>query len=134
MTDLSLALYNDRTNAPKPRREQQHMRDVLEYIDERTSEGEQIAVATVVSAAGSTPRPVGAKLVVTKSGKMQGSVSGGCVEGDVFRTAMDVIESGTPQLVHYGISDEMGWEVGLSCGGTIDVFVEPINATANGMA
>lgn len=108
------------------------MRDVLDYIDEWTSEGEQIAVATVVSAAGSTPRPVGAKLVVTKSGMMQGSVSGGCVEGDVVRIAIEVIESGTPQLVHYGISDEMGWEVGLSCGGTIDVFVEPVktNGTA----
>jgi xanthine dehydrogenase accessory factor len=105
------------------------MRDVLEYIDEWTSEGEQVAVATVVSAAGSTPRPVGAKLVVTKSGKMQGSVSGGCVEGAVFETAMEVIESGVPQLVHYGISDEMGWEVGLSCGGTIDVFVEPVTAS-----
>ena len=110
------------------------MRDVLEYIDEWTSDGEQVAVATVVSAAGSTPRPVGAKLVVTKSGKMQGSVSGGCVEGAVYQTAMEVIESGKPQLVHYGISDEMGWEVGLSCGGTIDVFVEPINAKTNGAA
>lgn len=110
------------------------MRDVLEYIDEWTSEGEQVAVATVVAAAGSTPRPVGAKLVVTKSGKMQGSVSGGCVEGAVYQTAMEVIESGEPQLVHYGISDEMGWEVGLSCGGTIDVFVEPINARSNGTA
>ncbi len=105
------------------------MRDVLEYIEEWTSEGEQVAVATVVSAAGSTPRPVGAKLVVTKSGKMQGSVSGGCVEGAVYATAMEVIDSGTPQLVSYGISDEMGWEVGLSCGGSIDVFVEPVTTT-----
>jgi xanthine dehydrogenase accessory factor len=102
------------------------MRDVIEYIDEWTAAGEQVAVATVVSAAGSTPRPVGAKLVVTRSGKMQGSVSGGCVEGAVFETAMDVIESGVPKLVKYGISDEMGWEVGLSCGGTIEVFVEPV--------
>lgn len=108
------------------------MRDVLEYIDEWTSEGEQVAIATVVSAAGSTPRPVGAKLVVTKSGKMQGSVSGGCVEGAVYATAMEVIESGMPQLVSYGISDEMGWEVGLSCGGSIDVFVERVRA--NGAA
>ncbi len=107
------------------------MRDVLDYIDEWTGEGEQVAVATVVSAAGSTPRPVGAKLVVTKSGKMQGSVSGGCVEGAVFETAMEVLETGTPQLVHYGITDEMGWEVGLSCGGTIDVFVEPITSNGN---
>jgi xanthine dehydrogenase accessory factor len=106
-----------------------HVRDVLEYIDEWTRDGEQVAVATVVSAAGSTPRPVGAKLVVTKSGKMQGSVSGGCVEGAVFETAMQVLESGEPRLVSYGISDEMGWEVGLSCGGTIEVFVEPLVAS-----
>jgi xanthine dehydrogenase accessory factor len=105
------------------------MRDIIEYVDEWTAEGEQVAVATVVSAAGSTPRPVGAKLVVTRSGKMQGSVSGGCVEGAVFETAMEVIDSGVPQLVSYGISDEMGWEVGLSCGGTIEVFVEPVTAS-----
>jgi xanthine dehydrogenase accessory factor len=104
------------------------MRDILEYVDEWTQAGEQVAVATVVSAAGSTPRPIGAKLVVTKSGKMQGSVSGGCVEGAVFETAMQVIDSGTPRLVSFGISDEMGWEVGLSCGGEIEVFVEPIAA------
>jgi xanthine/CO dehydrogenase XdhC/CoxF family maturation factor len=131
MSERIRALYNDSGTFVRLR-ERDIMRDVLEYIDEWTADGEQIAVATVVSAAGSTPRPVGAKLVVTKSGKMQGSVSGGCVEGDVFRTAMEVIESGRPQLVHYGISDEMGWEVGLSCGGTIDVFVEPVNS--NGTA
>src|SRR3954453_6771002 len=102
------------------------MRDVLEYIDEWTAEGEQVAVATGVAASGSTPRPIGAKLVVTRSGKMQGSVSGGCVEGAVFETAMEVIDSGVPRLVSFGISDEMGWEVGLSCGGTIEVFVEPL--------
>ena len=102
------------------------MRDILEYVDEWTASGEQVAVATVVAAAGSTPRPVGAKLAVTKSGKMQGSVSGGCVEGAVFQTAMEVLDSGQPQLVSFGISDEMGWEVGLSCGGTIEVFVEPV--------
>lgn len=106
------------------------MRDVMEYIDEWTAEGEQVAVATVVSASGSTPRPVGAKLVVTRSGKMQGSVSGGCVEGAVYETAMEVLDSGVPKLVRYGISDEMGWEVGLSCGGTIEVFVEPVRSGA----
>lgn len=106
------------------------MRDILEYIDEWTREGEQVAVATVVAASGSTPRPVGAKLVVTKSGRMQGSVSGGCVEGAVFQTALEVIDSQTPQLVSFGISDEMGWEVGLSCGGQIEVFVEPVRAGA----
>lgn len=106
------------------------MRDIMEYIDEWTAEGEQIAIATVVSAAGSTPRPVGAKLIVSKSGRMQGSVSGGCVEGAVFETAMEVLETGVPKLVSFGISDEMGWEVGLSCGGSIDVFVEPLRQPA----
>lgn len=102
------------------------MRDIQHYIDDWTAAGEDVAIATVVSARGSTPRPVGAKLVVTRSGKMQGSVSGGCVEGAVFETALDVLASGVPRLVSFGISDEMGWEVGLSCGGTIEVFVEPI--------
>ena len=106
------------------------MRDILEYVDEWTTDGEQIALATVVAASGSTPRPVGAKLVVTKSGEIAGSVSGGCVEGAVFKIAMEVIDSGVPQLVSFGISDEMGWEVGLSCGGQIEVFVEPV--TTNG--
>lgn len=107
------------------------MRDILDYIGEWTTEGESIAIATVVSASGSTPRPVGAKLIVSKSGRMQGSVSGGCVEGAVFETAMQVLETGVPQLVSYGISDEMGWEVGLSCGGQIDVFVEPLSTDPN---
>lgn len=101
------------------------MRDILPEISDWRAEGESIAIATVVRASGSSPRPVGAKLAVTKSGRMAGSVSGGCVEGAVFETAMDVLKSGKPQLVHYGISDEMAWDVGLSCGGVIDVFIEP---------
>ncbi|MGA7670426.1 MAG: XdhC family protein [Nitrolancea sp.] len=101
------------------------MRDLLPEITDWQANGESIAVATVVKASGSSPRPVGAKLAVTKSGRMAGSVSGGCVEGAVFETAMDVLKTGKPQLVHYGISDEMAWDVGLSCGGMIDVFIEP---------
>jgi xanthine/CO dehydrogenase XdhC/CoxF family maturation factor len=101
------------------------MRDLLPEITEWQANGESIAIATVVRASGSSPRPVGAKLAVTKSGRMAGSVSGGCVEGAVFETAMDVLKTRTPQLVHYGISDEMAWDVGLSCGGMIDVFIEP---------
>lgn len=108
--------------------------DIQEYIQEWSAAGEQVAVATVVAAAGSTPRPIGAKLVVTRSGKMQGSVSGGCVEGAVFEAAMEVIDSGVPRLVSFGISDEMGWEVGLSCGGTIEVFVEPLSTGAESAA
>jgi xanthine/CO dehydrogenase XdhC/CoxF family maturation factor len=101
------------------------MRDILPDIEQWQNDGESIAIATVVRASGSSPRPVGAKLAVTPSGRMTGSVSGGCVEGAVFETAMEVLKSGKPQLVHYGISDEMAWDVGLSCGGMIDVFVEP---------
>lgn len=103
------------------------MRDIINEIIAWQQEGEQIALATVVRASGSSPRPVGAKLAVTESGKMHGSVSGGCVEGAVFETALQVLASGRPQLVHYGISDELAWDVGLSCGGEIDVFIEPLN-------
>lgn len=110
------------------------MREIMEYVDTWAAEGEQVAIATVVSASGSTPRPVGAKLAVTRSGKMQGSVSGGCVEGAVFEAALEVIDSGTPRLVSFGISDEMGWEVGLSCGGEIDVFIEPLRTATSATA
>ena len=102
------------------------MRDILPEIERWQADGEPIALATVVRAAGPSPRPVGAKLAVTPSGRMAGSVSGGCVEGAVYETAMDVLKSGQPQLVTYGISDEMAWDVGLSCGGIIDVFIEPL--------
>ena len=74
--------------------------------------------------AQSAPRPVGAKLAVSESGEIAGSVSGGCVESDVYECARKVLETGEPQLLSYGITDEEGWEVGLPCGGEIDVFVE----------
>jgi xanthine/CO dehydrogenase XdhC/CoxF family maturation factor len=102
------------------------MREILPDIEGWLAEGEEVALATVVRTAGSAPRPVGAKMAVTKSGRMTGSVSGGCVEGAVFEVALQVLETGRPQLVQYGISDEMAWNVGLSCGGIIDVFVEPL--------
>lgn len=106
------------------------MRDILPEIERWMAEGEEIAVATVVRAIGSAPRPVGAKMAVTRSGRMAGSVSGGCVEGAVFELALEVLETGRPRLVRYGISDEQAWDVGLSCGGTIDVFVEPLVRTS----
>jgi xanthine/CO dehydrogenase XdhC/CoxF family maturation factor len=102
------------------------MRDILPDIERWIADGEEIALATVVRAIGSSPRPVGAKMAVTRSGRMTGSVSGGCVEGSVFEVALEVLETGRPRLVRYGISDEQAWDVGLSCGGTIDVFVEPL--------
>lgn len=104
------------------------MRELIDQIAEWQAQGEQIALATVVAAAGSTPRPVGAKMIVTRSGKMQGSVSGGCVEGAVIEHAVEVMDSGESRLVSFGISDEMAWDVGLSCGGEIEVFVEPLLA------
>lgn len=106
------------------------MRDLVDQIDSWRNDGEEIALATVVAAAGSTPRPVGAKLIVSGSGKMHGSVSGGCVEGSVIEHALEVLKSGEPKLIEYGISDDMAWDVGLSCGGQIEVFIEPLVAAS----
>ena len=90
------------------------------------SEGKACAIATVVAARSSAPRPVGSKLVISEDGKLAGSVSGGCVESDVAVQAREVLETGRPKLLSYGIADEEAWEVGLPCGGEIDVFVEPL--------
>ena len=90
---------------------------------------EEIALATVVRVQRSAPRPPGARLAVTRSGRMAGSVSGGCVEADVVERAMQALDSGRPSLANYGIADELGFQVGLSCGGSIDVFIEPYSLT-----
>jgi xanthine dehydrogenase accessory factor len=100
--------------------------EVLEVAREWRARGERVALATVVATRRSAPRPVGAKLAVTEKGEMAGSVSGGCVEADVVAHAQEVLASGRPRLVSYGIDDERAWEVGLPCGGEIDVFVEPL--------
>lgn len=106
------------------------MKDVIEQLDMWIEQNEEIAMATVISTSGSTPRPIGAKMIITKSGKMQGSVSGGCVEGAVMEEAFQVMDSGDPKLVQFGYSDETAWDVGLSCGGEIEVFIEPYLHTA----
>jgi xanthine/CO dehydrogenase XdhC/CoxF family maturation factor len=100
------------------------VKEILTEIERWQQEGEEVVVATVVANRRTAPRPVGSSLAISRSGKLCGSVSGGCVEGDVFQQAQDVFASGEPKLLSYGISDEEAWEVGLPCGGEIDVFVE----------
>ena len=102
------------------------MKEILPELDLWQSQGEEIALATVVQVRRSAPRPPGARLCVTRSGRMSGSVSGGCVEADVFERAILVLDSRKPEVVNYGIADELGFEVGLSCGGSIDVLIEPL--------
>ena len=103
------------------------MKEILSEVEAWREAGEKVVVATVVATRRSAPRPVGTSLAVSESGKMCGSVSGGCVESDVFDNAMAVMREGEPRLLHYGITDEMAWDVGLACGGVIDVFVEPLD-------
>src|SRR6266851_5234623 len=105
------------------------MDEVLAKAEEWRAAGEDVALATVVGTRRSAPRPLGSKLVVTSTGRMFGSVSGGCVEADVCERAKAVLSGGTPELATYGIADEEAWSVGLPCGGEIDVFVEPFAAT-----
>ena len=103
------------------------MRDILPDIDTWRAENKSIALATVVQTWGSSPRRAGAKMALTPDGNITGSVSGGCVEGAVFDTGIDVLKSNRPQLLHFGVADETAWEVGLACGGSIDIFVKPLD-------
>lgn len=103
------------------------MNEWLPEIDKWRQEGKGVAIATVINVEGSAPRPVGGRMAVSSDGQMAGSVSGGCVESSVFMEAQQVLKTGEPRLLHFGITDEMAWDVGLACGGTIDVFVEPVS-------
>jgi len=101
-------------------------RDPLEIAEHWIGEGRDVAVATVMETWGSAPRPVGSHLVIDGEGNFEGSVSGGCVEGAVITEAMEVIGTGAPRMLDFGVADETAWRVGLSCGGRIRVYVERI--------
>jgi xanthine/CO dehydrogenase XdhC/CoxF family maturation factor len=101
--------------------------DILKAAEDWRRAGRDVALATVMETWGSAPRPVGSNLVIDSEGNFLGSVSGGCVEGAVVTEAMDVIENGEPRMLEFGVADEQAWNVGLSCGGTIRVYVEKVD-------
>jgi len=100
--------------------------DILKAAEDWRKAGRGVALATVVETWGSAPRPVGSNLVIDDQGNFLGSVSGGCVEGAVVTEAIEVIDKGQPRMLEFGVADETAWKVGLSCGGTIRVFVEKV--------
>ena len=100
--------------------------DILSAAEDWRREGRGVALATVVETWGSAPRPVGSNLVIDADGNFLGSVSGGCVEGAVVTEAVDVIETGKHKMLEFGVADDTAWKVGLSCGGTIRVYVEKV--------
>jgi xanthine dehydrogenase accessory factor len=100
------------------------MKDVIKDVDRWVADGAQVALATVVDTRRSAPRPPGSKMAINDRGEVSGMVSGGCVEGAVIEVADKVIGDGEPQLLTFGIADEEAWDVGLPCGGEIDVLVE----------
>jgi xanthine/CO dehydrogenase XdhC/CoxF family maturation factor len=100
--------------------------DVFAEAQRWKDSGLRVAIATVVSTWGSSPRPVGSQMLVDNTGHFVGSVSAGCIESAVVREALDVIEQGKPKLLEYGITNQSAWEVGLACGGRVEVFVERV--------
>lgn len=101
--------------------------DILRAAEAWRREKRGVAIATVIETWGSAPRPVGSHLVIDAEGRFLGSVSGGCVEGAVVAEAAEVIASGTPRMLDFGVADETAWTVGLSCGGRIRVYLEPLD-------
>ena len=100
--------------------------NVLEKAAQWRAQGRKVAIATVIETWGSAPRPTGSQLAIREDGSFVGSVSGGCIEGDVVTRALETLNTGKPEILEYGVSDAMAWEVGLACGGRIRVMVEPV--------
>ena len=103
------------------------MRDILSDLLHWRDEGKSIALATVIETWGSSPRKAGSKMGLTLDGRIAGSVSGGCVENAVVEAGIESLKTNRPRLLHFGVADETAWQVGLACGGSIDVFVQPFN-------
>ena len=100
----------------------------LDLVQKWLDEGSAVAIATVISTWGSSPRPTGSQMVVNNNREFAGSVSGGCVETAVIEEAMEVLDTGKPATLQYGVTNEQAWEVGLACGGVIEVYVEPVES------
>jgi xanthine/CO dehydrogenase XdhC/CoxF family maturation factor len=100
---------------------------VLETVQTWLNDGHQVALATVTKTWGSAPRPAGSQLAMRKDGTFVGSVSGGCVEGAVISEAMDALADGKPRKLSFGVSNDQAWEVGLACGGQIEIYVERVD-------
>src|SRR5436305_61953 len=103
------------------------MHDIMDVVDQWLGDGKTVALATVVETWGSSPRQAGAKMAITADMAMIGSVSGGCVETAVVQEAVDGLADKRPRLLHYGVSDDTAWQVGLACGGKMSVYVEPLD-------
>ncbi len=101
--------------------------EILQAAADWKRQGKGVAIATVTATWGSSPRPTGSQLVVDADGRMLGSVSGGCIEGAVVKEAQEVIADGKPRLLDFGITNEQAWEVGLACGGKLQVFLERVD-------
>jgi len=104
------------------------VREILPEIDSWLREGRAVALATVVEVWGSAPRQPGSRMAISSSGEVAGSVSGGCVENAVIEVAQAVLATGEPRLARFGVTHEQAWAVGLSCGGTIEIFIEPLES------
>jgi xanthine/CO dehydrogenase XdhC/CoxF family maturation factor len=102
------------------------MTTLLDQASQWLDEGRKVAIATVIETWGSAPQPVGSQLIIDEQGNFAGSVSGGCVEGEVVTEAQDVIGSGIAKTLSFGVADETAWRVGLACGGRIRIFLEPL--------
>ena len=101
--------------------------DLLDQAAQWLTDGRKVALATVVSTWGSSPRPAGSQLLIDDKANMLGSVSGGCIEGAVVKKALEIIDGAAPELMEFGVSNEQAWEVGLACGGRVQVYVEAVS-------